>query len=174
MTVFLSLFGLMFVGSFILDYQRGKTFRQSFFGGINMMKRNLFIFLRTSLSMIIFIGPLLLLSMFAFSKLVTFETVAAFMIAVLSIGFAERIIGMIVAPLVRTFWHQRGKLMPLYLDAGLYVFLLSILVLEFLMNIPGIELGSPIIAIFYAFALFYIRYLFSMIRFTLSKGVPSN
>ncbi|EPE61254.1 putative membrane protein [Exiguobacterium sp. S17] len=174
MTILLSLFGLMFVGSFVLDYQRGKTFRQSLFGGVDTIKRNLLIFLRTSLSMMIFIGPLLLMSMFAFSKLVTFETVAAFMIAVLSIGFAERIIGMIVAPLVRTFWHQRGKLMPLYLDAGLYVFLLSILILEFLMNIPGVELNAPAVAVFYAFALFYIRYLFSLIRFTLSKGVPSN
>ncbi|WP_162785070.1 hypothetical protein, partial [Bacillus sp. P14.5] len=54
MTVLLSLFGLMFVGSFILDYQRGKTFRQSLFGGVDTMKRNLFIFLRTSLSMMIF------------------------------------------------------------------------------------------------------------------------
>ncbi|WP_162785071.1 hypothetical protein [Bacillus sp. P14.5] len=92
----------------------------------------------------------------------------------LSIGFAERIIGMIVAPLVRTFWHQRGKLMPLYLDAGLYIFLLSILILEFLLNIPGVELGTSAIAVFYAFALFYIRYLFSLIRFTLRKGVPSS
>ncbi|MFK3987719.1 MULTISPECIES: hypothetical protein [Exiguobacterium] len=174
MTVLLSLFGLMFVGSFILDYQRGKTFRQSLFGGVDTMKRNLFIFLRTSLSMMIFIGPLLLISMFAFSELVSFETVAAFMIAVLSIGFAERIIGMIVAPLVRTFWHQRGKLMPLYLDAGLYIFLLSILILEFLMNIPGVELGASAIAVFYAFALFYTRYLFSLLRFTLRKGVPSS
>lgn len=174
MTVLLSLFGLMFVGSFILDYQRGKTFRQSLFGGVDTMKRNLFIFLRTSLSMMIFIGPLLLISMFAFSQLVSFETVAAFMIAVLSIGFAERIIGMIVAPLVRTFWHQRGKLMPLYLDAGLYIFLLSILILEFLMNIPGVELGASAIAVFYAFALFYTRYLFSLLRFTLRKGVPSS
>ncbi|KGI86597.1 MULTISPECIES: hypothetical protein [Exiguobacterium] len=174
MTVLLSLFGLMFVGSFILDYQRGKTFRQSLFGGVDTMKRNLFIFLRTSLSMMIFIGPLLLISMFVFSELVSFETVAAFMIAVLSIGFAERIIGMIVAPLVRTFWHQRGKLMPLYLDAGLYIFLLSILILEFLMNIPGVELGASAIAVFYAFALFYTRYLFSLLRFTLRKGVPSS
>lgn len=174
MTVLLSLFGLMFVGSFILDYQRGKTFRQSLFGGVDTMKRNLFIFLRTSLSMMIFIGPLLLISMFAFSELVSFETVAAFMIAVLSIGFAERIIGMIVAPLVRTFWHQRGKLMPLYLDAGLYIFLLSILILEFLMNIPGVELGAFAIAVFYAFALFYTRYLFSLLRFTLRKGIPSS
>lgn len=174
MTVLLSLFGLMFVGSFVLDYQRGKTFRQSLFGGVDTMKRNLLIFLRTSLSMMIFIGPLLLISMFAFSDLVSFETVAAFMIAVLSIGFAERIVGMIVAPLVRTFWHQRGKLMPLYLDAALYIFLLSILILEFLMNIPGVKLNSPVIALFYAFALFYIRYLFSLIRFTLRKGVPSN
>ncbi|MFN3365077.1 MAG: hypothetical protein ACK411_01730 [Exiguobacterium mexicanum] len=174
MTVLLSLFGLMFVGSFILDYQRGKTFRQSLFGGVDTMKRNLFIFLRTSLSMMIFIGPLLLISMFAFSELVSFESVAAFMIAVLSIGFAERIIGMIVAPLVRTFWHQRGKLMPLYLDAGLYIFLLSILILEFLMNIPGVELGASAIEVFYAFALFYTRYLFSLLRFTLRKGVPSS
>lgn len=174
MTVLLSLFGLMFVGSFFLDYQRGNTFQQSLFGVVKTTKRNLFIFLRTSLSMMIFIGPLLLISMFAFSKLASFETVAAFTISVLSIGFAERIIGMIVAPLVRTFWHQRGKLMPLYLDAGLYISLLSILILEFLMNIPGVELGSPAIAVFYAFALFYIRYLFSLIRFTLSKGVPSN
>ncbi|TCI29986.1 hypothetical protein EVJ33_07540 [Exiguobacterium sp. SL-10] len=174
MTVLLSLFGLMFVGSFILDYQRGKTFRQSLFGGVGTIKRNLFIFLRTSLSMMILIGPLLLISMFAFSELVSFETVAAFMISVLSIGFAERIIGMIVAPLVRTFWHQRGKLMPLYLDAGLYIFLLSILILEFLMNIPGVELGASAIAVFYAFALFYTRYLFSLLRFTLRKGVPSS
>ncbi|MCC5891663.1 hypothetical protein [Exiguobacterium sp.] len=174
MAVLLSLFGLMFVGSFVLDYQRGKTFRQSLFGGVDTLKRNLFIFLRTSISMTIFIGPLLLLSMLAFPRLVGFETVAAFMIAVLSIGFAERIIGMIVAPLVRTFWHQRGKLMPLYLDAGLYIFLLSILVLEFLLNIPGVDIGSPVIAVFYAFALFYIRYLFSLLRFTLSKGVPSS
>ncbi len=174
MAVLLSLFGLMFVGSFVLDYQRGKTFRQSLFGGVDTLKRNLFIFLRTSISMTIFIGPLLLLSMLAFPRLIGFETVAAFMIAVLSIGFAERIIGMIVAPLVRTFWHQRGKLMPLYLDATLYIFLLSILVLEFLMNIPGVNIASPVMAVFYAFALFYIRYLFSLLRFTLSKGVPSS
>lgn len=174
MTVLLSLFGLMFVGSFVLDYQRGKSFRQSLFGGVDTLKRNLFIFLRTSISMMIFIGPLLLISMFAFPRLVGFDTIASFMIAVLSIGFAERIIGMIVAPLVRTFWHQRGTLMPLYLDAGLYIFLLSILIFEFLMNIPGVDIVSPIIAVFYAFALFYIRYLFSLLRFTLSKGVPSN
>ncbi|STO06978.1 hypothetical protein [Exiguobacterium aurantiacum] len=174
MAVLLSLFGLMFVGSFVLDYQRGKTFRQSLFGGVDTLKRNLFIFLRTSISMTIFIGPLLLLSMLAFPRLIGFETVAAFMIAVLSIGFAERIIGMIVAPLVRTFWHQRGKLMPLYLDATLYIFLLSILVLEFLMNIPGVNIASPVMAVFYAFSLFYIRYLFSLLRFTLSKGVPSS
>lgn len=174
MTVWLSLFSLMFVGSFILDYQRGKTFRQSLFGGVDTMKRNLFIFLRTSLSMMILIGPLLLISMFAFSKLVSFETVAAFMISVLSIGFAERIIGMIVAPLIRTFWHQRGKLMPLYLDASLYIFLLSILILEFLMNIPGVNIGASVMAVFYAFALFYTRYLFSLLRFTLRKGVTSS
>lgn len=174
MTVLLSLFGLIFVGSFVLDYQRGKTFRQSFFGGANMMKRNLLIFFRTSISMMIFIGPLLFISTILFSKLVTFETIPTFLIAVLSIGFAERIIGMIVAPLIRTFWHQRGKLMPLYLDASLYIFFLSILVLEFLMNIPGVELNSSFVAMFYAFALFYIRYLFSLIRISLSKKVPSN
>lgn len=174
MTVLLSVVGLMFMGSFILDYQRGKTFRQSLVGGVDMMKRNIFIFLRTSLSMMIFIGPLLLISIFAFSKLVSFDTASAFFISVLSIGFAERIIGMIVAPLVRTFWHQRGQLMPLFLDASLYIFLLSILILEFLTNIPGVDLGTSVIAVFYAFALFYIRYLFSLLRFTLRKGIASS
>lgn len=174
MSVWLSLFGIMFLGSFALEYQRGKTLQQSALGGVRSIKQNVFIFLRTSISMMIFIGPLLLISGFAFPELVTFHTVPAFIIAVLSIGFAERIIGMIVAPLIRTFWHQRGRLMPLYLDAGLYVALFSVLILEFLTNIPGIELQSPMIAIFYAFALFYTRYLFSLIRFTVRKGVPSN
>lgn len=174
MSVWLSLFGIMFVGSFVLDYQRGKTFQQSALGGVRSIQQNVFIFLRTSLSMMIFIGPLLLISRFTFSELVTFNTVAAFIVAILSIGFAERIIGVIVAPLIRTFWHQRGRLMPLYLDAGLYIFLLSILILEFLMNIPGIEVQSPFIALFYAFTLFFTRYLFSLIRFTIRKGVPSN
>lgn len=174
MSVWLSLFGIMFIGSFVLDYQRGKTLHQSALGGVRSIQQNVLIFLRTSISMMIFIGPLLLISGFFFKDLVAFHTVPAFIIAVLSIGFAERIIGMIVAPLIRTFWHQRGRLMPLYLDAALYVFLLSILILEFLMNIPGIGLQSPFIAMFYAFTLFFTRYLFSLIRFTIRKGVPSN
>ncbi len=169
MSVLLSLFGIMFIGSFAIDYRRGKTLQQSAIGGIRSIQKNMWIFFRTSLSMMIIIGPLLLISGFVFSDLVTFNTIPAFIIAVLSIGFAERIIGMTVAPLIRTFWHQRGRLMPLYLDAALYVFLLSILVLEFLMNIPGIELQSPFIALF-----FFTRYLFSLIRFTVQKGVASN
>ncbi|WP_215143000.1 hypothetical protein [Exiguobacterium qingdaonense] len=174
MSVLLSLFGIMFIGSFAIDYKRGKTIQQSALGGLRSIQQNLWIFFRTSLSMMIVIGPLLLISGFMFSELVTFQTVSSFIIAVLSIGFAERIIGMIVAPLVRTFWHQRGRLMPIYLDAGLYVFLLSILVLEFLMNIPGIHLQSSLIAVFYAFALFFTRYLFSLIRFSVQKSIASN
>ena len=174
MSVLLSLFGIMFISAFAIDYKRGKTLQQSALGGIRSIQQNLWIFFRTSLSMMIVIGPLLLISGLVFSDLVAFNTVPSFLIAVLSIGFAERIIGMTVAPLIRTFWHQRGRLMPLYLDAALYVFFLSILVLEFLMNIPGIDLQSPFIALFYAFALFFTRYLFSLIRFTVQKGVASN
>ena len=174
MSVWVSLFGLMFIGSFIFDYQRGKTVSQAVAGGFYSIKQNMLIFLRTSLSMMIIIGPLLALSTLIFPKLVTFEHIPAFIISVLSIGFAERIIGMVVAPLVRTFWHQRGRLMPLYLDAGLYVLLLSILVLEFLMNIPGVMLQTSVMAVFYAFALFFTRYLFSLIRFTLRNRVELN
>ncbi|MFY7868211.1 MAG: hypothetical protein ACOVQN_01830, partial [Exiguobacterium sp.] len=85
MSVLLSLFGIMFIGSFAIDYRRGKTLQQSAIGGIRSIQNNMWIFFRTSLSMMIIIGPLLLISGFVFSDLVSFNTIPAFIIAVLSI-----------------------------------------------------------------------------------------
>lgn len=174
MTLFLTFVAFTLATSFGLIYRKQRHFQGAVLAWSAALQHSVLGFLRTALSMTIVIGPLLLISSFVFSELIRFEGAPAFFIAVLSIGFAERVVGMITAPLIRTFWHQQGKTMPLSLDVGLYTATLTVLILEFLHSIPGVHVDSFFIALFYGFALFFTRYLSSLIRWSMSQRVQTN
>ncbi|WP_214850985.1 hypothetical protein [Exiguobacterium sp. s193] len=164
MVAFLQFYAFIFACCFAWQVGRpslswSQKITRAFLTSIN----GLFVFFRASVSIFLLVGPLVLVSYYVFPNLLRFEGGLSIVISVLVIGLIDRLVSLIILPLVRSFFLKRKRIMPQLLEACLYTVSMTVLLYINLTAVPGVQM-SLAIPIFFGFTIYFAHYLVALIR----------
>lgn len=164
MVAFLQFYAFIFACCFAWQVGRpslswSQKISRAFLTSIN----SLFVFFRASVSIFLLVGPLVLVSYYVFPNLLQFEGGLAIVISVLVIGLIDRLVSLVILPLIRSFFLKRKRIMPQLLEATFYTLSMTVLLYINLTAVPGVKLGLAI-PIFFGFTIYFAHYLMALLR----------
>lgn len=156
-----------FIFTACFAWQLGKpelSIQQKLRGALKTSLDGLLVFSRASISMLLFAGPLVLATWILFPRLIGFDGVSAFLISVLLIGLLDRLVSIVLMPVIRSFWYKKNRLMPQALESIFYTLSIAILLSINLSSVPGIEISTAVLYLFFGFSLYFSHHLFALVR----------
>jgi len=89
-------------------------------------------------------------------------------ISVLVIGLVDRLVSLVVLPLMRSFFLKRQRVMPQSVEMVLYTMAMAVLLFIQLHAVPGVQIHVAL-TIFLGFTIYFAHYLFALYRIRLMK-----
>ncbi|MGX8177784.1 hypothetical protein ACWS7L_09855 [Exiguobacterium artemiae] len=163
MVAFLQFYAFIFACCFAWQIGRPSSWSQKVAQAFLTSINSLFIFFRASVSIFLLIGPLLLVSYVLFPTLLYFEGPLSIIISILVIGLLDRLVSLVILPVVRSFFLKKNRMMPQLLEAALYSCSMALLLYVNLTVVPGVQI-SAVMALFFGFTLYFAHYLFALLR----------
>jgi len=161
MVAFLQFYAFIFACCFAWQVGRPSPWSQKIFRAFLTSVNGLFVFARASISIFLLVGPLLLVTYLVFPRLITFENGLAMVISVL-------VIGLVVLPLMRSFFLKRQRVMPQSVEMVLYTMAMAVLLFIQLHAVPGVQIHVAL-TLFLGFTIYFAHYLFALYRIRLMK-----
>ncbi|KTR27392.1 hypothetical protein RSA11_06165 [Exiguobacterium indicum] len=168
MVAFLQFYAFIFACCFAWQVGRPSPWSQKIVRAFLTSVNGLFVFARASISIFLLVGPLLLVTYLVFPRLIAFENGLAMVISVLVIGLVDRLVSLVVLPLIRSFFLKRQRVMPQSVEMVLYTMAMAVLLFIQLHAVPGVQIHVAL-TIFLGFTIYFAHYLFALYRIRLMK-----